>query len=369
MSSDIIDKGKSNINVDAPIPAVNAGQGNVYFQPGTPGTFHNQHILNNQENGAFVNLVPGNNRSGQMANQLDILTAIGKQLERKTQLPAYSPLNYRNTGGILTPDNNSFNGINFGGALTAKAATTARIADLTAVVVTQDAVVLAHNDLLLIKNGATPSQYAAANAASTANVDLSVTLDGVTVDGVVLANTNRVLLKNQTLSKENGLYLVHTGPALATRVTDMDAANEFVYGASVAVSAGTVNSGKTFLLSAVPTVVGTDPVSFVDLASEAGFLVTHAFDGLYTIGVVAGTAPVTRAPSMDSAAEAAGAVVKVTLGTANGGKTFLQLQTAVTTLGVTPLDFENYQEFLPTALTQPVDEGVENSDTQVYQLP
>jgi hypothetical protein len=353
--------------VTAPVVAVNGGSGNLYFQPGTPAVFAGQEILNNQETGAFVNMTAPNNMPGQKTNQTNIQSAIGKQLKRISQLPNFSPINTRETGGIFTPDNNVFAGINFGGAGTARAASTALIADLSALVVVQDGITLIAGNLFLVKNGAVPKVYTAVNAASTANVNLGLTLDGVTVDGVVLAAGNRVLLKDQTLPAANGLYTVVVSPGVATRATDMDTTGEVIYGGSALVSAGTANTGKTFLISTKPAVLGTNPLAYTDLATQAGFLITHAFDGLYVVGVVAGTAPLTRSTDFNTAVTVSGMVVNVTSGTANGGKTFINLQTNVVTLGVTDLDFENLAEFQATALTS-TDKGDLNSDTQVYQL-
>lgn len=354
--------------IAATAPDPNQPQGIPYIQPGTPGSFEGQQILNNQENGAFVNLVPGNNRSNQMAYQLLIEAAFKQALRRVSQIPNFSPILSRDTGGVISPDNNVLAGVNFGGATVVDAATTAYTPDMTATVVTQDGVVLIATDTLLVKDGASPAKYADALVGSVANVNLALTLDGVTVDGVALANGNRVLLKDQTLPAQNGLYLVNTSPALATRVTDLDTAGEFIFGTSVKVTSGTVNTNAIFVVSEVPTVLNTDPVGFANVTSAAGEAVIHAFDGIYTVGVVAGTAPITRTPGFDVAATVSGVVAGVTGGTLNGGKTFVELN-AITTLNVDPLSLVDYATMVPTAITTPKDSGVLNSDTQVYQLP
>ena len=72
-------------------------------------------------------------------------------------------------------------------------------------------------------------------AASTANL----TLSGVqTVDGIVLVAADRILVKNQTATAENGLYLVASGAW--TRTTDMDNWSE-VPSAFVFIETGTTN--------------------------------------------------------------------------------------------------------------------------------
>lgn len=378
--------GGKQFAVVAPVANVNAGDGNVYYQPGTPGSFDNQEILNNQETGAFVNLVPGNNASGQLANQLEIYDSIGKGLQRKGVMPNFSPILTRDTGGIFSPDNNVFSGINFGGAVASKVATTALVTSLASETVTQDGVVLTAGQKLLIKNGAIPVVFNGAECATTAALPANVYANGtlgvgatltmsavgiVHVDGHAVVLNDLVLVQNEAVAAHNGLYVCSTeGTAgvagIFTRDTSMENIATFTYGGSCLITAGTVNAGLTFLLSSVMTTVGTTAVSFALLTSEAGSLITHAFDGLYTVGTVGGgLAPLTRTTGYTTAAELQGLVVTPTNGTANGGKTFLQLQTVIGAVGITPLDFENYAEYLPTALTSPVD-NIQSSDVSAY---
>lgn len=90
-------------------------------------------------------------------------------------------------------------------------------------------------------------------AASTANVSLTGT---GTLDGVTLATNDRVLLKSQTDPIENGVY-IYDGTDLARSTDDLDA------GSVVAVSEGTANGDKLFLLTTDgPVTVGTTPLTF-----------------------------------------------------------------------------------------------------------
>jgi hypothetical protein len=85
---------------------------------------------------------------------------------------------------------------------------------------------------------------AAAIAASTANVTISSAPS--TLDSISLAASNRVLLKDQTTTHENGIYVfTSTGTAL-TRSTDMDSWSE-VPGAYLWVEQGTVNSDTAYV--------------------------------------------------------------------------------------------------------------------------
>jgi hypothetical protein len=83
--------------------------------------------------------------------------------------------------------------------------------------------------------------------ATTANITISTALNnGDSLDGVTLATGDRVLVKNQTTTKENGIWVVGTSPA---RATDADAAGELSGGSSVYVEEGTVNDGSTWVIS------------------------------------------------------------------------------------------------------------------------
>jgi len=82
---------------------------------------------------------------------------------------------------------------------------------------------------------------ASVRAASTANLTLSGTQ---TVDGVALVATDRVLVKNQTTTAQNGVYDVAAGAW--TRSTDVDTWNELV-SAYVWVEGGTTNADSGWL--------------------------------------------------------------------------------------------------------------------------
>jgi hypothetical protein len=69
--------------------------------------------------------------------------------------------------------------------------------------------------------------------------------NGDTVDGVTLATNDRILIKDQSSSAENGIYTVNASGA-PTRATDMDSWTE-VPGSFVAVEEGTVNADTVWL--------------------------------------------------------------------------------------------------------------------------
>jgi hypothetical protein len=75
--------------------------------------------------------------------------------------------------------------------------------------------------------------------ATTGNIVLS---GAQTIDGIALAAGNRVLVKNQTAGKENGIYTVATGPW--TRAVDANSTAKLAAGINVYVEEGAAN-GKT----------------------------------------------------------------------------------------------------------------------------
>lgn len=79
-----------------------------------------------------------------------------------------------------------------------------------------------------------------AKVATTANITLSGTQ---TIDGVAVVAGDRVLVKDQTTSSQNGIYIVSA--SAWTRATDADASNE-IDGATVNIDQGTVNGGYLF---------------------------------------------------------------------------------------------------------------------------
>lgn len=81
----------------------------------------------------------------------------------------------------------------------------------------------------------------AVRAASTGNVALSTLNNGATLDGVTLVTGDRVLLKDQTVQTENGIYIVAaSGSATRSTETAAQLANR-----AVLVDEGTVNGDKS----------------------------------------------------------------------------------------------------------------------------
>ncbi len=94
-----------------------------------------------------------------------------------------------------------------------------------------------------VANAAVDSKISV-RAATTANVTIATALNnGDSLDGVTLATGDRVLVKDQTTKKENGIWVVGVSPA---RASDADAAGELSGGVSVYVEEGTRNKRRIF---------------------------------------------------------------------------------------------------------------------------
>lgn len=118
-------------------------------------------------------------------------------------------------------------------------------------------------------------------AATTANITIATALNnGDTLDtSVTLATGDRVLVKNQTDTTENGIYIVAVSPS---RALDFDNWAE-IPGAIVSVTSGTANAGTSYMANGAATgVVGTDSIVFTPYPNGAGFT-----SPVFTTGIVA----------------------------------------------------------------------------------
>lgn len=104
-----------------------------------------------------------------------------------------------------------------------------------------------------------------------AGVGATLTNAGVmaafSIDGVSPSLTDRVLIKDQASTFQNGIYTVTTVGSGAvnwvlTRATDYDTPAEIQPGDFVLVTSGTVNSGTAWIQTATVATVGTDPILF-----------------------------------------------------------------------------------------------------------
>lgn len=130
--------------------------------------------------------------------------------------------------------------------------------------------------------------------ATTANIALS----GVqTIDGVLLPADARVLVKNQTAAKENGLYVV-SSTGVWKRTQDADSSVEVTPGLFVSVETGTANGDSVWqLVTDAPIVLGTTALAFEMAVGRTGISAgSYANVTVDKYGrVIAGTNPTTLA--------------------------------------------------------------------------
>ncbi|WEK10990.1 MAG: phage tail protein [Candidatus Pseudomonas colombiensis] len=129
--------------------------------------------------------------------------------------------------------------------------------------------------------------------ATTANIALSGLL---TVDGVLLSVDARVLVKNQTQAKDNGLYVASAG--VWKRATDADSSLEVTPGLFVSIEKGIVNGDSVWqLVTDGPIVLGTTALAFEMAVGRTGISAgSYANVTVDKYGrVIAGTNPTTLA--------------------------------------------------------------------------
>ena len=103
--------------------------------------------------------------------------------------------------------------------------------------------------------------------------DLSV--GSIQVDNITVQIGDRVLVKNQNIESQNGIYLADASGW--SRAQDFDEPDE-VQGAFVFVEQGTTNAAKGFIqLSNAPVLIGEDPIKFTQFNGTYAF---NSGDGL-----------------------------------------------------------------------------------------
>lgn len=94
------------------------------------------------------------------------------------------------------------------------------------------------------------------------------------IDGVNLALGNRVLVKNQTTTFQNGIYSVTTAGSLGvagvlTRTSDANMSSEFKTGDSIFITSGTANANTTWAYTGSDSPnIGTDAITYAQTAGQ-----------------------------------------------------------------------------------------------------
>jgi hypothetical protein len=102
-----------------------------------------------------------------------------------------------------------------------------------------------------------------------ATLTLSVAL--TTLDGYTLLNGDRVLVKYEVASANNGIYTWATGGLVLTRATDFDTAAEMASGDFTFISYGTLYGSTGWVQTDPVTVVGTSPVTWIQFSGSGAY--------------------------------------------------------------------------------------------------
>lgn len=100
--------------------------------------------------------------------------------------------------------------------------------------------------------------------ATTANITLS---GAQTIDTISAVADDRVLVKDQSDAKENGIYLVANGAW--ARAVDFNKDNDIAEGTQVWVNGGTVSARRNFTLDTASPVIGTSDLVFSNNAYQS----------------------------------------------------------------------------------------------------
>jgi len=125
--------------------------------------------------------------------------------------------------------------------------------------------------------------------ASTANITIaSALINGSTIDGVEVSTGDRVLLKNQTLPAQNGIYVVVASGA-ASRSSDADVSAEVTSGMFTFVSEGTLHFDSGWVLATNDSItLGSTGLSFTQFSGagqiDAGTGLTKDGNTINAIG-------------------------------------------------------------------------------------
>ena len=109
------------------------------------------------------------------------------------------------------------------------------------------------------------------------------------IDGVSATVNQRILIKNQASTLQNGIYTVTNVGSVSTnwvltRASDFDTPIDINDSGIIPVVSGTVNAGTGWLETSTITTIGTDPIVFIQFGQTAGTIpVTSGGTGLTSV--------------------------------------------------------------------------------------
>jgi len=109
------------------------------------------------------------------------------------------------------------------------------------------------------------------NGASGVGATLTLSVALTVLDGYTLVNGDRVLVKDEVASANNGIYTWATGGTVLTRATDFDTAAEMASGDFTFVSNGTLYGNTGWVQTDPVTTVGTSPVIWIQFSGSGTY--------------------------------------------------------------------------------------------------
>jgi hypothetical protein len=109
------------------------------------------------------------------------------------------------------------------------------------------------------------------NGSSGVGATLTLSVALTTLDGYTLVNGDRLLIKNEVTSANNGIYTWATGGTVLTRATDFDTNVEIASGDFTFITNGTLYANTGWVQTLPVTTVGTSPISWTQFSGAGTY--------------------------------------------------------------------------------------------------